>query len=102
MGAPIEVVDPPPEPSHQRKWLGPRGGGGLLPRNEGEEIRDRALLDHEGTVHIGLAEPELGIEEGAPLRRLGGETYRDRRAGAVAAKHHRTLCAGYPQISAPD
>ena len=102
MGAPIELAEPPPEASHHRKRVGPRGGGGLLARNEGEEIHDRALLDHEGTVHIGLAEPELGIEQGPPLRRLGRETYRDRRAGAVAEQHHRTFGAGYPKIAAPD
>ncbi len=35
---------------------------GLLAKHDGEHIGDRALLDHERPVHVGLAEFECRIE----------------------------------------
>jgi hypothetical protein len=36
-----------------------------------QRVRDRAVLDHEGTVHIGFAERQFGIEENTTLGTFG-------------------------------
>ena len=38
---------------------------GILAEHDREHVGDRALLDHEGAVHIGFAEFEFGIEQQA-------------------------------------
>src|SRR5674476_1336053 len=48
---------------------------GILAKHDGKNVGDRAPLDHERAVHIGLAEFELGIEENSPLGRAGGKAH---------------------------
>ena len=63
-GPRIELLHAPeqvaPEPRRQRPS---RRGDVLLPQQDCQHVRDRALLDDERAVHIGFAQPELGIEQ---------------------------------------
>ena len=56
---------------------------GLIEQDR-ESISYAAVLDDELAVHIGLAKPELGIDEDPPLCVGGDEADFDRLAGAVA------------------
>ena len=57
---------------------------GILAKHDGQHVGDRAPLDHERAVHIGLAEFELGIEENSPLGCAGGKAHPYRLAGPIA------------------
>ena len=56
----------------------------LLPQQNREHIRDRALLDDECPVHVGLAQSQLGIEQDGALGFRVGKAHGNRRAAAVA------------------
>ena len=57
-------------------------------KQDREHVGDRALLDHDRTVHVALAEFELGIEQDRNLGGGGGEANGYRFAGAVAEMHN--------------
>jgi hypothetical protein len=75
-GVPAEITQPPLQ-------LGPaRHHFGLIEQDL-QRIRDRAVLDHERTVHIGFAQRQFGIEENTALGPLGEEPGQYRAAGPV-------------------
>ena len=100
--APVELAQAAAQIAQQLERPGPRrrrDGGALQHR---EHVGDRALLDDQRAVHVGLAEPELGIEHDAAFRGGRGETKRDRLAGAVAKGVSRAACGPDPKISRTD
>jgi hypothetical protein len=48
-----------------------------------QEIGNRALLDHQGSIHVGFAELELGVEQDSELGAAVGKP--DGNFGTVAA-----------------
>ena len=62
----------------------------------------RALLDYEGPVHIGFAEPQIGVEQNGALRRLRSEAHRNRIAGPIAEIARRAGRRRHPQLAVPD
>ena len=82
----IELLQPPVEkaqPPLQSRPVRRHAVGGLT-EHDREQVGDGALLDPQGAVHVGFAEPDLGIEQHAALRRLGHEADCDRGPAAVA------------------
>src|SRR5262245_44653055 len=57
---------------------------------EVEKFGDRALLDDQAAVHIGFAQPELGINEDAPLGRPARKSDRHGRVSAIPAAKGRS------------
>ena len=76
--AAIEIADEPLRLRPQR-----RRAVAALAEHDGEDVGDRALLDDDAAIHIGFAEPELGIDQDVTLRRPRGKADRHRRAGPV-------------------
>ena len=60
----------------------------------------RALLDDQRAVHVGFAEFELGIAQQRPFGGAGGETDRDRLAGAVTEGEGAAARGGDPEVPA--
>ena len=95
----IELLQPPVEEAHpplQPRPAGRHAVGGLA-ENDREQIRDRALLHPQRAVHVGFAEPNLGIEQHAALGGFGHEIDCDRRAGTVADSENGAARRGEPQ-----
>src|SRR5215467_1548580 len=99
--APIALPHAPPPETKQRKGCGPPWPGKLI-RHNIDKLRDRPAIDHEGAVHVGFAKLEVGIEQHRALGARGDETYRDRRAAAVAERICCTSGCGHLQIAAGD
>ena len=81
-GMPDEVTQEPLQPGPARHYFG-------LIHQDRQRIRNRAVLDDEGAVHIDFAERKFGIEENPAFGVGGQEPDRDRLAGAVAAAEFR-------------
>src|SRR5262249_10577774 len=64
--AQIQLPDPPPPETKQRNRRGPPWPDKLR-RDEIDKLRDRPAIDHEGAVHVGFAELEVGIKQHRPL-----------------------------------
>ena len=79
--APTQIAQQPLRPRPAR-W--PAADAAVA--ENGKQVCDRALLDPQVAVHIGLAELELGIEQDGALGGLAGEADRDRRTAAVAER----------------
>jgi hypothetical protein len=73
--AAIEVADEPLRSRPERRLAVPP-----LPEDDAEHVGNRALLDDEAAVHIGLAEPQLWIKENAAFGRMAVEADGDRLA----------------------
>jgi hypothetical protein len=58
----------------------------VLPQQDGQHVRDRALVDDNTAIHIGFAQPELGIEKNAALGFGAGEAHGYWRAAAIAKR----------------
>ena len=56
----------------------------LLPQEDSEDISDRALFDDERAVHIGFAQPKLGIEQDLAKRARGREPHDGGCAATIA------------------
>ena len=64
----IELLRPPAQDSACSHAAAPRRRTlGASGRGRCEQVRDRAVFDHQPAVHIGFAEPQLGIEQHAAL-----------------------------------
>src|SRR6266508_877600 len=65
----VELLQPAPKVA--REPLRPRpargSAGAPLGQRQSKEVVYRSLFDDEGTVHIGFAKLELGVEENPPL-----------------------------------
>ena len=78
--------------------------GGVL-RGEGrggediQKLIDTALLHHQGAVHVGLAQAQIGIKGGLEGLPAGGEAEAHRRAGAVAEADDLAAGGNEGQIS---
>ena len=59
----IELGEAAAGVSQQPLCSGPFGGFHTLTEQDGEHIGNRALFDHQGTIHIGFAEFELGVAQ---------------------------------------
>ena len=83
--AQIELLHAAEQVAHRPRRQRPfRRGDLFLPHQDRQHVRDRALLDDESAVHVGFAQPQLGIEQDRALRRGVGKAHGDRRAAAVA------------------
>ena len=81
----IELLNPAKQVAHEACRQRPFGSSdAFLPQQDCERIRDRAFLDHECSVHVSLAESQLGIEQDCALGSCVGEAHGDRRPAAVA------------------
>lgn len=60
------------------------GRGSEIGGQQIEEVVDRALLDDQPPIHVGLAERKRGIERKSPLRRPVGDAYDHGTAGVIA------------------
>jgi hypothetical protein len=100
----IELREPPPEVAQQPLRARPerRLAAVFLRHRKREEVRDRALLDHQRAVHVGFADGELGIGQNRPFGRRMSKPGRDRCSGAVAEFQGRSARGRQPQRSASD
>ena len=81
----VELLHTAKQVAHQPRRQRPfRRGDVFLPQQYRERIRDRALLDDECAVHVGLAQSQFGIEQDCALGFGVGKANGDRRAAAVA------------------
>ncbi|KAH2775612.1 hypothetical protein KXW38_001462, partial [Aspergillus fumigatus] len=90
-----DVAQPPPR-------LGQTGHHFRLVHDDGQQVCDRAVLDHESAVHPGFAERQLRVEQDAPCGSRGCEARRHRLAGAVSAGECGAERRGKGQTTAAD
>jgi hypothetical protein len=75
----MEVAQQPLCPRPKRRLA-----ADALVQHNSKHVRDRALLDDDGAIHIGFAEFDLGIDKHAAFRGAREEPDRNRCARAVA------------------
>jgi hypothetical protein len=94
---PIEISDQPLQACPQRRLAVT-----ALREHHRQHVRDRSLLDDERAVHIGFAEPQLGIEQHATLGCGGGKADCDRGTATVAEGENCPARGRHPQITSSD
>ena len=67
-----------------------------------QKIGDRALLDHQGAVHVGFAELQLRIEQDGELGAAIGKADGDFRTVAFADDEDSTARGGNPKLPTLD
>jgi hypothetical protein len=101
--AQIELLEPPPDEPRPVERMGPAQRVAVArPHRHREQVGDRALLDHEGAVHVGFAELELGLEQNADLGAPAGEACRHHRPVSVAECENFSSCGRQAQVATPD
>ena len=100
----IELGKAPPDIAQQPLRFHParRLAARVLRHREREEIRDRAALDHESSVHVGFADREFGVEQHGQFGEVAGKTDRNGFARSVAKFHGRSARRCQAQRSVPD
>jgi hypothetical protein len=81
---PIELAQPAVEITQNPQRPGPEGRLRGRSQQDGEHVGDRALLEDERAVHVGLAELEIGIENDVTFGHPRGKPQRERLAGPIA------------------
>ena len=83
-GPQIQLLQAAEQIAHEPRQRPIRRGDGLLTQQDRKHVRNRALLDDKGAVHIGFAELQLGVDQHRALRPCRGEAHRDGRSAAIA------------------
>ena len=100
--APVELLEPPPDIPHHRSGASPGRCAACSRATRSSRSAIEPCLHHEGAVHVGFAELELGIEQHGILCRSRREARGDNRTAAVSERENRPPRAGHLQIAAPD
>ena len=61
----VELGEASPDEAEQPSWQSPFRRFDALREQHGKYVGNRALLDHQGTIHIGVAEFEFGVTQQA-------------------------------------
>jgi hypothetical protein len=85
----IELPDMSYQITQPPLQLGPARQYFRLIHQDRQRIRDRAILDHEGSLHVQFAERQFGVEQHPAFGVGGEETHRNRLAGAIATAELR-------------
>ena len=67
----VELREPAPEVAREPLRPHPAAACCWFLRHRSEEVRDRALLDHQRAVHVGFRRPQARDRAGSPIRPPG-------------------------------